>query len=817
VGGHSSATSLVVALREAAGLTQEEAAERAGMSVRGLSNLERGLVARPRRASLDALATALRLTDRDRRRLFDHYHRAVPATTTEVWRGPRGSLRELVGRETALTDLRRALREHDLVTVTGPGGGGKTALALAAAGGARQPVTVLGLASLAAADQLVPALATTLQVPVGAADATLDAVETALAGGRQLLLVDNAEHLAEAVAALVSRLRGGCPALTVLVTSREPLGLSEEVVWRLGPLATSAGDGDSPAAELFRRRTREALPTADLSDAAAVARICRRLDGLPLALELAAARVRALSVPELADRLDRGTDLLTSAVPGPGGRRTLEDTIDWSYRLLEPAEQRALAQLSVFRGGFGAAAVEAVLDGPGTPLALAAQLVDRSLLQAGPGGRFLMLRTIRDYAAARLAASGEEAATRRRHFEHWLDRGRRLDAITLFSDRLAAARAMAGDLADAEHALAGGLAAGREVDVVRLAHLLLDSWNVAPGYAAAGERWLAVLERPGVAGRTPPRLRALARTNRAQLRGLLGDRTEGLRLLQAALPDLDALAPDERLDVLGMVTLVESSLVDPAALARADQVMAESAAIDGDQLAASLAGYVDTELQWHRLDRAEAAMERIGPLVRSTCGWLAATYHGQRAELAVRRGDPATARAALVEAAATADALGTARRFRLRLTVADVLLELDAPAEALARVDRDLAELSRAGPDQRRWAPVLQVPRAEALRRLGRPGAAEALRAGLAASLADRRWVTAFAGALVAAAVLDDGELAARWQRVRHTLGLPVPIGYRSAAADAGLDLDGPGPAAARAAPDELDALVRHALGRLPG
>ena len=143
----------MVVLREAAGLTQEEAAKRAGMSVRGLSNLERGLVSRPRRASLDALADAFGLTDRDRRRLFDQYRPVLPPApeTGGSWRGPRSHLRELVGRDAELTELEDALRLHDLVTVTGPGGCGKTAIALAAAAATGRAVTVLGLASLATA------------------------------------------------------------------------------------------------------------------------------------------------------------------------------------------------------------------------------------------------------------------------------------------------------------------------------------------------------------------------------------------------------------------------------------------------------------------------------------------------------------------------------------------------------------------------------------------------------------------------------------------------------------------------------------------
>src|SRR5215207_367204 len=338
------------------------------MSVRGLSNLERGLVSRPRLRSLDALADALRLDAAARRRLLEAYR---PGGAGPGWLGQRAHLRALVGRDAETAQLRAALAERHLVTVTGPGGCGKTALALHAAAGIGSPVAVLSLAPLSAAEQIPAALAAVLQVGGGSAEAAVTAAATALEVPGQLLVVDNAEHLLAAAAALVVRLLGSGPELTVLVTSREPLGLSEELTLPLRPLLVPPGDDtdigpDAGAAvELFTRRAREALPSVDLSDTAAVRRICRRLDGLPLALELAAARVRALPVPLLADPLDAGGALLTAGAAG----RTLDDTVDWSYRLLSPAERRALAQLSVFQIPFTAPAAEDVLrveDAPAT-------------------------------------------------------------------------------------------------------------------------------------------------------------------------------------------------------------------------------------------------------------------------------------------------------------------------------------------------------------------------------------------------------------------------------------------------------------------
>ena len=795
----------MVVLREAAGFTQEEAAKRAGMSVRGLSNLERGLVGRPRRASLDALAEALRLTDRDRRRLFDTYRPAPVPGTEASWRGPRGHLRELIGRQAELAELGAALDRHDLVTVTGPGGCGKTALALAAAGAAHRPVTVLALASLAKPEQVVPALTTTLQI--GSADAGLDAIERALSGGCHLLLVDNAEHLAGAVAELVIRLRGGCPGLTVLVTSREPLGLSEELVWRLLPLRTPAvdGDGAAPAAVLFRRRILQALPGADLSDAAAVARVCRRLDGLPLALELAAARVRALPVPQLADRLDRGDDLLTSAVPGPNGPRTLEDTIDWSYRLLDAEEQRALAQLLVFRGRFTPEAVEAVVSVRGNPVAIAAQLVDRSLLQADPAGGYAMLRTIGDYAVSGWPGLGELAATRGRHLDHWLDRGRRSSPMDQGPSRRPAGR-RPGTVGPPRRRRARDGRRGRGRPLHRgpaarahAAGLLEASRPGTSPTARAGSAWWtgsATAARPGCgAGPDAPGPAAVpARRQGRRPRPAAGGAGGRRRAGPGGAPGRAGHAHPGRIRTL-----------DLAAFGRAGQLLAATASCAGDQLAAGLSTVVDIELLYGRAEQAEPVVARVGELVRTSCpGSPAATTASapswRRCAVTSRRPGWRWPRRCPPRAtSATPAGCGCGWRWPRccspsRRGRGDGGAR-DHPAGRAGR-DRagDAAEgADAAGAHGRGAAPA------------GRPGAGAALRAGMEAAVADRQPILALAGVLVAAAVRQDAgdragaaELAAQWQRVRTGLGLPVPAAYRRTAADLGLDPVAPDPSRAR-------------------
>jgi predicted ATPase/DNA-binding XRE family transcriptional regulator len=786
-----------VALREHAGLTQEELAHRAGMSVRGLSNLERGQVSRPRLRSLEALADAMRLDPTARRLLLAAYR---PPDGGPRWLGPRPHLRGLIGREAETAQLRDALTQRHLVTVTGPGGCGKTALALHVASGLGVPVAVLTLASLSSTEQIPAALASVLQVGGGSTDAAMTAAATALGAVDQLLVVDNAEHLVAGVADLIARLLGGCPDLTVLVTSREPLGLSEELMLPLHPLPVPEEDGgraDTAAVELFTQRAREALPTVDLSDTAAVRRICRRLDGLPLALELAAARVRALPVPLLADRLDAGAPLLTAGAAG----RTLDETVDWSYRLLSAAERTALAQLSVFRTAFTAAAAEDVLEVGDDPVAVVARLVDRSLLQVDPGDRerYVMLRTIRDYAARRLEDSGQRTATEGRHLDHWMGRARALNAITVFDARADAARAMADQLPDVEAAMAAGLEIDRGVEVVELAQLLIDCWNLVPGYPVRGEQWLGQIDR--LADRSPPWLRALSRTSRGQLLTVIGDRRRSLEVLQQALDDADSLRPHQRLDLLAMVTVVELGQLDPRAMDRARQLVRPAPEVDDDIRAVAASTAAQVALYWADTTAATAALDLLDPLVESTCRWLTPTRHGMRALLAVHQGDPDRADAELTKAhGAVSPSAGPARRFELGRLASEVLLALGRPDEAYEQVTVEMNALLSEYPEMRQAFCSLRVPMAEALRLRGDlDRAAVQLRSGLAAALATRSFRIGLPGVLVTAALAASrgdraaaAEFGAGWQHVRVRLGLPLPVAYRPAVEAVGLPVAPP-------------------------
>jgi predicted ATPase/DNA-binding SARP family transcriptional activator len=329
----------------------------------------------------------------------------------------------LVGREHDLAALRLRVGGERLVTVIGPGGVGKTRLALEVAADAAEegrPVHVVELAEVEDEDRVTVAVGTALGLRVGSHDAVLDAARDALTGGRPLLLLDNCEHVVDAARTLIGRLVDASPDLTVLATSRRPLGLAAEHVVRLGPLPVPEEGrtdvADVPAVRAFLAHARRRQPGWEPApaEAAVVGDVVRRLDGLPLALELAAGRVGTLSLGDLAARLDRALDLLEAGRPAADARhRTLRDTIDWSYRALAPGEQRLLGALAVFPGGVDLATAERLADRRGVsgdPAATVAHLVDMSMLTAaGEGGttRYRALETVRAYMLDQLAAAGE--------------------------------------------------------------------------------------------------------------------------------------------------------------------------------------------------------------------------------------------------------------------------------------------------------------------------------------------------------------------------------------------------------------------------
>ena len=338
-------------------------------------------------------------------------------------------LSSLVGREQELAELADSLGRTRLLTLTGAGGIGKTRLALQLAADRSHVfadgVWVTELGGLSEPRLVAQAVASALQIAEQPGRSWADSVVWFLRDRNVLLVLDNCEHLLDAVASLTQLMLERCPGLTVLATSREPLNTPGEVAWVVPPLALPDGVRTSDAERLFIERAGTIAPKdgAHGGDRNAVADICRRLDGLPLAIELAAARVRVLSPTEIADRLDDRFHLLTggarTALPR---QRTLEATVAWSYDMLDEPERRLFERLSVFAGGFTLAAVEqvCVLEPiePSEVLDLLTALTDRSLVvheQAGPQSRYRLLDTMRAYAADRLVASSEMGRLRDAH------------------------------------------------------------------------------------------------------------------------------------------------------------------------------------------------------------------------------------------------------------------------------------------------------------------------------------------------------------------------------------------------------------------
>nr|WP_314307511.1 BTAD domain-containing putative transcriptional regulator [Actinomyces johnsonii] len=361
-------------------------------------------------------AVALEIYEQYRRRLRDRgavpgpalraAHEAVLAAESPVRHGLEPEPEHFLGREADVTGVLKTLSTHRLVTLTGPGGVGKTTLAQVVAARCRRPaVYVVALAEVSPGADLVRVLLDAVGRPGVVSGDPRRALAAALAQPGTVLVLDNCEHLVDQVADLVGPLLGACPDLRVLATSRRPLDLAAEYVHRLEPLDSVS------AAELFRARALAARPGQVIDDED-LDELLARLEGIPLAIELAAARTRSLSVGQIAERLPGRPDLLTAARDAPARQRTLRAVIEWSWNLLDPAERRALARLALLADGFTLAAAEALAGAQAADLLDA--LVSHSLLVVRDHGlpRFHMLVTVRDFALEQLSASGDEAAAR---------------------------------------------------------------------------------------------------------------------------------------------------------------------------------------------------------------------------------------------------------------------------------------------------------------------------------------------------------------------------------------------------------------------
>ncbi|HEY1297130.1 MAG TPA: helix-turn-helix domain-containing protein, partial [Chloroflexota bacterium] len=394
--------------RLAAGLTQEALAERAGLSEHGVQRLETG-ASRPQRETILRLVQALRLPRGEAAALQEaapsaprHRSNGAGAPSTDARHNLPLALTSFIGREREKHELVQLLASTRLLTLTGVGGCGKTRLALEVGRLLydRYPdgVWLVDLASITDPRLVPQAVATALNIRESPGHLPLVTVSTALRQRRSLLLLDNCEHLLDACAQVANALLSACPEVRILVTSREALGVAGEVcrgvpslpVPPLELLPTIETVANYAAVQLFVDRARAVHPTFDISEgnAATIGQICRRLDGIPLALELAAARVRGLSVEQLASRLDQRFQLLTggnrAALPR---QQTLEAAIDWSYALLTESERKLFTRLAVFAVDWDLEAAEVVCAGDGISrdqvVGLLLHLIDKSLVVPG--------------------------------------------------------------------------------------------------------------------------------------------------------------------------------------------------------------------------------------------------------------------------------------------------------------------------------------------------------------------------------------------------------------------------------------------------
>ncbi|MFC1441370.1 BTAD domain-containing putative transcriptional regulator [Streptacidiphilus sp. N1-10] len=465
----------------------------------------------------------------------------------------RPRMTSFVGRDTDLAALRSALASRRLLTLIGPGGSGKTRLAQQAAEARAgdfpdgvwmvelaplddpQAVTgaVLSALGLRATQLHVggktdPLAAELLSGPLGTAPEAETPLRQLLdhcAQRRLLLVLDNCEHLVQPAAELAERLITGCPGVTVLATSREPLGVPGEAVVPVDPLP------DPAALRLLAERGAAARPGFDPADPAqdpeACAEICRRLDGLPLAIELAAARLRALTPRQLADRLDGRFQLLGG---GTGSRtllprqQTLRAVVDWSWDLLDKPERTLLARLSVFAGGWTLEAVEEICADDSLPreeaVALLASLVDKSLVQVslrtadGRGPRYRMLETIHEYARERLAEqpADEEAEMTRRHLVWARELARTTDPLLRGGEQLGALALLEAEHDNLRAALRRAVAGGEQQEALCLVLSLAWFWTLRD-FQEEARNWVAAVaaiypdepaaERPGPPSQEP--------------------------------------------------------------------------------------------------------------------------------------------------------------------------------------------------------------------------------------------------------------------------------------------------------------------------
>jgi predicted ATPase/DNA-binding SARP family transcriptional activator len=458
----------------------------------------------------DRRAEALEAYERIRRELADRLgvdpglelrEAHLAALREEKRRGVPARATSFVGREAELARVRDLLETHRLVTITGFGGTGKTRLALEAADGAATPVRLVELGSVADPAHVVPAVTAAVGdgdlFGAGADRTPLERLGSMLAGHELLLVLDNCEHVVDAAARLAEHLLAAAPGVTILATSREPLAIAGEALVPLEPLGL---DGPAaPAVALFADRARAVRPGFTADDT--VAGICRALDGIPLAIELAAARLRSLTLGQLTERIgDRFGLLERGSRTSLPRHRTLRAVVDWSWDLLDTTERAMLRRMSVFLGGATVEAVTEVCEPEGDPVDLLAGLVDKSLLimaETDQGVRYRMLETVREYAGERLDRSGEAERVRDAHAAYFLALAETAEPRLRGPGQLTWLARLDAEQGNLDAALGHAVDRGERERALRMLAARTWAWLIRGRWREAGEWARAVLAAVG--------------------------------------------------------------------------------------------------------------------------------------------------------------------------------------------------------------------------------------------------------------------------------------------------------------------------------
>jgi predicted ATPase/DNA-binding SARP family transcriptional activator len=697
-------------------------------------------------AELGRTGEALRVYERLRRTLADELGTdpspELAALHVALLRGnnrPPGNLRtpltSFVGRDAELTRVADLLRDARLVTLVGPGGAGKTRLAVevgrALAADVPDGAWLVELAPVRDPAEVPAAVLEALRPARIQRDALgsrdpLDRLVAALEHQRQLLVLDNCEHLVEASAHLAERLLGACPGVRILATSREPLALTGEALCPVGPLsAPPAGTGAAEAlgfgaVRLFADRAAQVRPGFAVTDAnvGEVGEICRRLDGLPLAIELATARLRTLPVGRIAARLgDRFRLLSGGSRTALARHQTLQAVVDWSWELLSGAEQRLARRLSVFLDGATLESAETVCDGD---LETLSALVDKSFLTLDDDlpqndGRYQMLETIRVYAAGRLAEAGEAESTRDRHAAYFQALARTAEPYLRRREQLTWLARLTAERDNLSGALRWSIDHGDAATAVGLGAALGWFWALR-NYHAEAVDWLG--QALAVPGEVPAADRASALAHYA-LNLLAADEHD---LARARYAEAAALDDTGRHPLIPLFLLMDGMFHG-----NRDQISAAMpAALDHpDPWTRAVA--LGVRARWRQeggdLDgAARDSKEALAALRASGDRWAQSILLSLSADAHTMRGDHAGAIAALSESVMLAEELNVEEdllfgRYGLILQMA----ELGDLAAARAELDRAAAGLGGA-PALRQF--VLAVGEADLARLSGDPARA---------------------------------------------------------------------------------------------